>query len=227
MAEPARLHTLVFDLDDTLYPERDFVFSGFSAVDEWLVRERGVAGFRERAVARFEAGSRGRIFDEALAALGLSEPATVAQMVSVYRNHLPAIALPEESAALLADAGRRYRLALVSDGYLEVQKRKAAALGVARWIPVQVFSDAWGREAWKPSERPFQEVMRQLPGSPEGYVYVADNPRKDFIAPRALGWRTVRFRRAGGEHADYVGSAAEAAEAEVGSMTELRAWLGL
>ncbi|MBX3739270.1 MAG: HAD family hydrolase [Candidatus Didemnitutus sp.] len=227
MRESERLHTLVFDLDDTLYPEREYVFSGFRTVDEWLVAERGVKGFIAQAEALFAAGGRGQIFDEALAALGVREDGLVGRLVAVYRGHRPAIDLPAESAAILAAARGRYRLALLSDGILEVQKRKASALGVSRWIDVQVFSDQWGREAWKPSERPFREVMRQLPGSPAGYVYIADNPRKDFIAPRALGWRTVRFRRAGGEHAAYVGSAAEAAEAEVASMADLRAWLEL
>jgi putative hydrolase of the HAD superfamily len=31
-------------------------------------------------------------------------------------------------------------------------------------------------------------------------VYVADNPIKDFIGPKALGWGTVRIRRKQGLH---------------------------
>jgi putative hydrolase of the HAD superfamily len=227
MTERERLHTLVFDLDDTLYPERDYVLSGFRAVDEWLVTERGVSGFRAKAEALFAGGKRGRIFDETLTELGVREDGLVGRLVTVYRSHRPAIDLPAESVAILAAARGRYRLALVSDGFLEVQKQKASALGISRWIDVQVFSDQWGREAWKPSERPFREVMQRLPGLAGGYIYIADNPRKDFIAPRALGWKTLRMRRAGGEHADYDASAAEAADAEVDTIPQLQAWLGL
>ena len=36
------VHTVVFDLDDTLFAERDYVLSGFRAVDEWIRRERRV-----------------------------------------------------------------------------------------------------------------------------------------------------------------------------------------
>jgi putative hydrolase of the HAD superfamily len=57
---------LVFDLDDTLYPERDFVLSGFQAVSGWLRLQGGVEGFYDRALATFERGVRGRIFDEVL-----------------------------------------------------------------------------------------------------------------------------------------------------------------
>ena len=63
MAEPAPVHTLVFDLDDTLYAERDFVISGFHAVDLWLRERRGVKGFAEAAGKIFAAGRRCRIFD--------------------------------------------------------------------------------------------------------------------------------------------------------------------
>jgi putative hydrolase of the HAD superfamily len=116
-------------------------------------------------------------------------------------------------------------LAVVSDGFWETQQKKAAALGLDRWINTIVFSDQWGREAWKPSERPFREVMTRLPGDRAGYVYVADNPYKDFIAPRQLGWRTVRLRRRDGEYALDEPRPNEAAESEIGSLFELRSIL--
>jgi putative hydrolase of the HAD superfamily len=59
-------HTLVFDLDDTLYPERDGVLSGFGAVDEWLQKTKNVTVVSGLARQTFEEGRRGRIFDEVL-----------------------------------------------------------------------------------------------------------------------------------------------------------------
>jgi putative hydrolase of the HAD superfamily len=35
-------------------------------------------------------------------------------------------------------------------------------------------------------------------GNDCAFVYVADNPLKDFQAPIAMGWKTVRVRRAQG-----------------------------
>ena len=32
-------------------------------------------------------------------------------------------------------------------------------------------------------------------------VKLSDNPAKDFVAPNALGWRTIQFRRSGQVHA--------------------------
>jgi putative hydrolase of the HAD superfamily len=228
MLDTWSVHTLVFDVDDTLYPERDYVLSGFKAVDAWLAARQNVSGFYACAERLFSAGCRGRIFDEVLAELGRSEaPEWAPGMLAVYRAHKPTIALTEEAVDILAWSKQRFQLALISDGYLDVQREKAVALGLSGWIACQVFSDEWGREAWKPSERPFREVMARLPGEPSGYVYVADNPRKDFIAPRRLGWKTIRFQRTGGEHSDYKARPEEAADRDIVSLRQLKEILTL
>jgi putative hydrolase of the HAD superfamily len=220
MAEPWPVHTLVFDLDDTLYPERDYVLSGFAAVGSWLEREHAITGFTPKATELFGAGRRGHIFDEALLALGAAVPVT--RLLDVYRQHEPELRLDSAAMAILEWARPLFRLGVVTDGYLDVQRGKAEALGLRRWTDHIVFSDQWGREAWKPSRRPFEEMMRQLPGTPAGFVYIGDNPRKDFIAPRALGWHSVRLRRPGGEYAGYEPGKEEMAEREVTSLAELR-----
>src|SRR5688572_12114191 len=102
MTEAWPVHTVVFDLDDTLYPEREFVHSGFRAVGAWLERDTGLKGFADQASALFENGRRGRIFDEALKALGHSMDSNlVAMMLEVYRAHEPQISLPPDSRAVL------------------------------------------------------------------------------------------------------------------------------
>jgi putative hydrolase of the HAD superfamily len=226
MSERWPIHTIVFDLDDTLYLERDFVLSGFAAVDRWLQRERGVRGFAGRAGRRFAEGERGRIFDAVLGELGLdAASAEVDRLVAVYREHEPEIALLPDAAEALAWAGTSFQLALITDGYAAVQRRKIRALALEACIPCRVVTDDWGREFWKPSPAPYRRVMEHFPGLPEGYVYVGDNPRKDFLAPRALGWRTVRVRRPGGEHAGYSATAEENAEREIASLRELETFL--
>ena len=62
---------VVLDIDDTLYLERDYARSGFTAIGDWARAELGVDDLGERAWAAFEAGTRGTIFDEALAAAGV------------------------------------------------------------------------------------------------------------------------------------------------------------
>lgn len=223
MADPWRVHTLVFDLDDTLYPERDYALEGFAAVGAWLERKHRIAGFADRAALLFREGRRGRIFDETLAGLGQRPaPDFVATMVDVYRRHEPRIELCADAHEILDWAAGRFRLALITDGYLEVQRRKIEALKLERWMSEIICSDQWGRENWKPASRPYQELMRRTGGTAGGFLYVGDNPHKDFIGARAMGWRTVRVRRTGGEHVAYEAAPEEAAQAEVPSLSELK-----
>ncbi len=195
---PARL--LVFDLDDTLFPEQTYVASGFAAVDTWVRTMLGRTGFGPAALALHRDGHRGRIFDQALARLGIpSTPALVARLVGVYRGHRPTIVLfPDVTPLLRAWTGRT---AIVSDGPLLSQHRKAQALDLARHFDPVVLTDRWGRAFWKPHVRAFAAIEGMTGCTGAACVYVADNPAKDFAAPRRLGWRTVRVRRPHGEHA--------------------------
>jgi putative hydrolase of the HAD superfamily len=212
-------------MDDTLFLERDYVRSGFAAVDAVVAREHGLEGFSERAWRLFCEGVRGRIFDEALKEMGVElKPPLVAELVAVYRSHAPNIELTSDSFRFLnAARSQGLPMALVSDGELVAQEAKVKALGLEGFISPIVLTGIFGREAWKPSFRGFLEVFERLGGSHNNYLYIGDNPNKDFIAPNALGWRTIRIRRPQGEHA--LASASReggAAQREIVSFDELR-----
>jgi putative hydrolase of the HAD superfamily len=193
---------VTFDLDDTLYLERHFVRSGFAAVGGWLASERGARGFEACAWRLFEGGQRGDIFDRVLPRLGIApERALIERLVRVYREHAPQIVLEPEATDLLDRLAGRCHLALLTDGFHDTQRRKIAALGLdARCRPI-VCTDRWGRAHWKPSPTGFRHIQEALGAAPERCIYIGDNPAKDFRAPRALGWRTLRVRHPRGEHA--------------------------
>ncbi len=199
----SRWQAIVFDLDDTLYPERDYVLSGFRAVAAWAEAHLDIPAALGLAELQslFEQGVRGDTFNRWLAAHGLASESLVLRLVQVYREHEPALTPFPEVPGLLASFRRRYRLGIVSDGYLAVQQRKLAALNLAHHFEAIVFSDEWGRRAWKPSVIPFQAVLQRLAVSAAGSVYVADNPGKDFLGARQAGMFTVWVRRPGGEYA--------------------------
>lgn len=193
---------VVFDLDDTLYPEREFVMSGFRAVAKWVETYLGFQcdqTFADLQVL-YESGVRGDTFNRWVARRGMLDEAVVSRLVHVYREHLPYLELFPEAHALLKRLHRKYKLGLVSDGYLDVQRRKLAALNIQPLFDAIVFSDEWGREAWKPSIKPFHEVLDRLGVSGSVAMYVADNPLKDFLGARAMGMFTVRSQYPGGEY---------------------------
>ncbi len=192
----------MFDLDDTLFPESQFVLSGFRAVADHAAAKHSLLGFYEPAAELFAAGRRGNIFDAVLNGLGVpATPELVKEFVAVYRDHLPRIQLFPDVLPVFEALKPSGQLAILTDGYHATQRNKVTALGLAERVAQVVYSDALGREHWKPHGLPYQKVMEGAGCSGGECVYVGDNPLKDFVTARKLGWLTVRIRRPGGEHA--------------------------
>lgn len=213
---------IVLDLDDTLYLEETYVRSGIAWVSNWLEREAGIPGFQAEAETLRRMGVRERLFDRTLARLGfVPRPAFVETLVALYRSHPPSIALaPDAEAFLAADHG--FALALITDGYAVAQRAKIAALGLHRFaISPIICTDEWGPGYWKPHMRAFEAVEAHCSDGCDGFVYVADNPAKDFLAPRKLGWGTIQIDRPGAVHPRAHPSASHRADMRIISFDEL------
>lgn len=195
------IEAMVLDLDDTIYLEREYVQSGFRAVAEYI-EEAGVGTADthfDSLWRHFLAGGRGDAFDRLVEQFEIAGGARVETLVSLYREHVPSIALAEPGPfSELLDAP--IALALISDGWLDTQKAKLRALDLDDSFSVVVFTDQWGRDYWKPHHRAFEKVERELGLKGKELAYVADNPAKDFIAPNQRNWLTVRLRRPGQLH---------------------------
>lgn len=191
---------LVFDIDDTLYLERDYVRSGFRAVAVAL----GEPGFGARCWELFLQGERGNTFDRAAGELGFS--VDVERAVEIYRTHAPDICLLDDARRCI-ETHRHGRLFAITDGPLESQRAKSRALGLDGCFEEVIYTAALGPGAGKPSRVAFELVEERVSNAGAEFAYVADNPRKDFLAPKALGWRTVRVRRPGALHEQLESSA--------------------
>ena len=195
---------IVFDMDDTLYPEADFVRSGHRAVAERVWQDLG-ADIEPELRRRFAAGQRGDLMSAALASLGIrtSDDYVGRVLVPVYREHAPTIRSHVETVPVLTELrARGHRLALLSDGWAAVQRRKLAALGLGGFFDKIVITDELGPDAWKPSPVGFQQILSALGVTSTDAIYVSDNPLKDFVGPHRLGMRTVRIVRPGTEHGE-------------------------
>jgi putative hydrolase of the HAD superfamily len=219
------LRVLVFDLDDTLYLERDFARSGFRAAGEWLKSTIGIGDLEARCRALFESGQRERIFNLALEGLGVGDSETLKRLIEVYRTHAPEIALAPDADRYLRSLPVAQKTALISDGPAATQLAKVRALDLERRIAKVICTGVWGRAFWKPHPRAFEEVERWVgPDAPQ-FVYVADNPVKDFITPRARGWLTVQMERPERANSYVAPSTAHEAHAIISSFDELDAAL--
>jgi putative hydrolase of the HAD superfamily len=200
--------TVVFDLDDTLYDEIEYCKSGFAAVAEFLANraeftsvnpttiQAEMGRIAEALWEQFSTGNRTKTFNAALDKLDISyDDKLILELIEVYRQHKPTITLPPDSRDILCELSKKYKLALLTDGFLPGQQLKVQALGIEQYFKSIVYTEQLGRECWKPSPVGFENIIRTLATRPENTVYVADNEKKDFIAPNKLGFVTIQILR--------------------------------
>ncbi len=183
---------MVFDLDDTLYQERDYMLSGFRAV----ARRAASPEVTDALVREMEkAYMHGDNSMDALAGI-LDIPAStrkdvIAEWVEVYRSHIPELTLPDSTASTLQSlCDRGVELALITDGRSHSQRAKIEALGLQRYFAPDNIYISEERGSGKESMEPFAYMVHRYPEA-SGFTYVADNPAKDFLYPNLMGWYTI------------------------------------
>lgn len=165
---------MAFDLDDTLFKEMDYVRSAYRAI-------AGRYGLH-LLPAMMAAPSPREAFD--------STGLPIRDILEIYRCHETTIRLPWQSVYALASLrARGVEMALVTDGRANTQRAKIDALGLTRYIPAEniYISEEVGSE--KVSGEAFRRIMVRT--GVQRYVYVGDNPAKDFVAARREGWMSV------------------------------------
>jgi len=204
-------HAILFDLDDTLYPRRRFVLSGFHAVALHLNRTEGLGADRIFVtLARASHGPhRGRELQACIVRFGLPL-AIVPDLIEIIRAHRPAIRLPLDSRRTLEHLRKDWLLAIVTNGLPAVQTRKVEALGLRPLVDAVVCAREHGNRRGKPDRAPFVAALHRLGVAPSRALFVGDDDHCDLFGASRVGLRTVFFdgyRRGRGEpprHADAV-----------------------
>jgi len=172
---------VAFDLDDTLYPEKNYVFSGFKAVSQLMKNHLGINNIYPELVKTFNMGERRKIFNFTLERLGIKyNEVLIQKMVDCYRKHFPNIKPYNDVVPTLRHLKNKY------------------TLNIDRFFKKILYTDEYGRAYWKPNLGAFQIVMEYFSVSGDNCVYVGDNIEKDFFAPKQLGWETIQIKRKNG-----------------------------
>jgi putative hydrolase of the HAD superfamily len=216
---------VIVDLDDTLYPQADWLRGAWRAVAAAAPDNvDGNAFERELLAVAAEGSDKGRIIDRAIALANIPPDAIdVAALVAVFRAHAPAsLDCYDGALAALRSLRACVPVALLTDGVPETQRAKIRALGLREEFDAIVISDELGREFRKPHPAPFLEAAARLGVRPEHCAVVGDRVEKDVagaLAARLAG--AVRVRT--GEHAGTEPCGRELAT--VASFPDAVAWL--
>ncbi len=211
-------------MDDTLYDEIDYYRSGFTVVSRQVA---GDFGLKDKVVFEalweiFNSGNHNTAFDAAAEKLGIVfDKSYIEKLIDIFRNHNPDIVLPSESRAVLEGLKGRYKLGLITDGYLPAQELKVKALGLEKFFDCIIYTESLGRDFWKPSPAGFEKLLARLNVSAEQCVCVADNLRKDFLAPNKLGFKTIMVVRKNRLHLGQAPSKEAVPHYEIDSIAKL------
>ncbi|MCI6893734.1 MAG: HAD family hydrolase [Bacteroidales bacterium] len=179
---------IVFDLDDTLYNEVDFVYSGYNAVSQYVAEEYGYTDALKVLKQAFQAHKNP--FDELADAM---KPKTIdiPKLLEIYRFHKPQLTL-SRTAEITLDylQGEDAILCMITDGRSITQRNKIEALGLNKYFTDDnlIISEEFGVE--KTDKRPFQYFMDKYKEAKHFY-YIGDNTAKDFFWPNRMRWTTI------------------------------------
>ena len=189
------LKAIIFDMDDTLYGEKEYVRSGYEKIAQ-VIPQVERAG--EKLWQLFE--EKKPAIDELLKQEGLESEEIKKACLHAYRYQEPDIHLYPGVEQLLKDLrAQGYLLGVITDGRPEGQRAKIKALGLENLVDEIVVTDEFGgAEYRKPNPLAFETMHEKLGIAYEQMCYVGDNINKDFIAPQQLGMRSIWFKNPDG-----------------------------
>lgn len=182
--QPEGIEAVIFDLDDTLYSEKEYVRSGYHQIAEHFHRP-------ELEDELWQA------FLEKKPAIDAVIPEHKDEALRIYREQKPDVHLYSGVRDMLTRLHKHYKLGLITDGRTEGQKAKIDTLGIRDYFDEIIITDELGGiEYRKPCDKAFHIMLEKLGVEPARAVYIGDNVDKDFIAPEKLGMKSIWFRNA-------------------------------
>lgn len=178
---------IVFDLDDTLYNEIDYLKSAYLELSKKLEPNSWEPLF---ANLFSQYRNKENVFNYVSETYGIP----MDELIDSYRNHYPKIEPFDGVLDLLkAIKEKEGKIGIITDGRSLTQRNKLKALGILDHIDYIVISGEIGSE--KPSEANFRAIEENLKCATN--FYIGDNIKKDFITPKKIAWKTIALLDAG------------------------------
>jgi len=185
---------IIFDLDDTLYSEKQYVQSGFENVAKLFPE---ISDANQKLWKYFEEGLPA--IDEFLIREDIYSEILKKQCVTRYVEHKPKLELFTGMIPMfLRLRGKGKKLCIITDGRVTAQSNKIDALHIKEFFDEIIITDQLAGNALpfafrKPNIVAFEIMKTRLQIPYSKMVYIGDNKNKDFIAPNKLGMESIYF----------------------------------
>ena len=180
------IEVVLFDLDDTLFSEKEYIKSGFDQIQKFYPH---IPDFSRKLWNAFM--SKKNPIDYILQKENMS--CEKERCIDIYRRHKPILHLYPGVREMLARIKKIKRLGIITDGRVDGQKAKIEALGLCDEYYI-ITDELGGTQFRKPNIRAFEIAKEHFGVSYSKMVYVGDNINKDGIAPCILGMEFIYFK---------------------------------
>ena len=154
------LKAVVFDMDDTLYGEKEYVRSGYKQIAKILPQ---VQNAEEKLWSLFEA--KKPAIDGLLQEEGLDSVDLKQECLKIYRFQEPEIHLYDGVANMLGRLKEQgYLLGLITDGRPEGQRAKIKSLNLEKWFDHIIVTDEFGGPEYRKPNTIAFKTMKELFG---------------------------------------------------------------
>mgnify|MGYP002828980646 CR=1 FL=1 len=176
---------IVFDLDDTLYKEINFVKSAYFFINQYIKSKFNIDLSKKIKKCLNDDINFYEYINENL---NKNQIFSIEKYLELYRYHFPEIKLSKDSIIFLDKlSANNLDFSILTDGRSISQRNKIKALGLDNLAKNIIISEETGFE--KPHLNNFKILERIYPR--KKLIYIADNTSKDFLAPNSLNWETI------------------------------------
>lgn len=176
---------IVFDLDDTLYKEIDFVESAYNYINNYILNLYNIdlSKYIQKCI------DDGMIFYDLITSnLNQNQSFPIEKYLELYRFHYPKIKLSNDAAEFINKIVKKnIDFSIITDGRSISQNNKINALGLSHLVKNIIISEETGYK--KPHLNNFKIIEKVYPD--KKLLYIGDNTSKDFLAPNILKWDTI------------------------------------
>jgi len=191
-----RIRAVIFDLDNGLYPEEDYLLAAYREIASFLssrcslskeeIYDRLVGSWRKKT------SMYPRLFNDLVTDIGLGQE-LVPELLRIYAGVTPRLSLYPRVGELLDVLRQRgIKLGLLTNGTIGIQRNKIRLLGVEKFFDAVIYAREKGKEGDKPNPEAYLTVLQRLGVAPDETVCIGDNPHTDFLGAKKLGMRTMR-----------------------------------
>lgn len=192
------VRAVIFDLDDTLISEKDYVVSGFRHISKMLSPVLRIdEGVIFADMLDLFNNSPKNVFNRLFEKYNIKySDKMILQLVNEYRSHFPNIKVYSDVLPCLKELkAAGIKTGIITDGYATAQRQKLMAIDADKYFDEIIVTDELGREYWKPHPKAFMLMKKKLNFNYDEMIYIGDNILKDFITSNELGIITVQIKR--------------------------------